>query len=282
MDIEESWSTDMEAVLDNVRKNSLLLSEYHKQSYLYYRSYLKYFRIPTIILSALNSVISIGLSIYVPQTIVSEITCVVSLVCGIITSIELYLNIQKYMESELMMSKDFYILSTDIFKALALDRKNRGMDGKTFLDNNYSTYCKLIENSNIINTTIVDNLTPIKLKIENTIISSDIENQHHNILNISATNFSIAPKTPSIDSLVSNIFKTTVPILDPIEKHVELVEKITTKPVKENVVIAKSKPTLTISIPNINLTDTISETSSVTSEIPEKILDKKEPKTKKK
>ena len=282
MDIEESWSTDMEEVLDNVRKNSLLLSEHHKQSYLYYRSYLKYFRIPTIILSALNSVISIGLSIYVPQTIVSEITCVVSLVCGIITSIELYLNIQKYMESELMMSKDFYILSTDIFKALALDRKNRGMDGKTFLDNNYSTYCKLIENSNIINTTIVDNLTPIKLKIENTIISSDIENQHHNILNISATNFSIAPKTPSIDSLVSNIFKTTVPILDPIEKHVELVEKITTKPVKENVVIAKSKPTLTISIPNINLTDTISETSSVTSEIPEKILDKKEPKTKKK
>ena len=54
----------------------------------------------------------------------------------------------------------------------------------------------------------------------------------------------------------------------------------------KNVVIAKSKPTLTISIPNINLTDTISETSSVTSEIPEKILEKilekKETKTKKK
>ena len=289
MDIEDSWSNDMESVLDNVRKNSLLLSEHHKQSYLYYRSYLKYFRIPTIILSALNSVISIGLSIYVPQTIVSEITCVVSLVCGIITSIELYLNIQKYMESELMMSKDFYILSTDIFKALALDRKNRGMDGKTFLDNNYSTYCKLIENSNIINTTIVDNLTPIRLKIENAVIKPDIENQNQNILNISATSFSIAPKTPSISSGVSNIFKTA-PNPDPIKKQVELVEKINTSPVneiiKENIVIAKSKPALIISIPNTNLTDTISETSSVTSEIPEKILEKilekKETKTKKK
>ena len=59
MDIADSWSNDMELVLDNIRKNSLLLSEHHKQAYLYYRSYLKYFRIPTIILSALNSVISI-------------------------------------------------------------------------------------------------------------------------------------------------------------------------------------------------------------------------------
>ena len=66
MDIADSWSNDMELVLDNIRKNSLLLSEHHKKAYLYYRSYLKYFRIPTIILSALNSVISIGLSAYVP------------------------------------------------------------------------------------------------------------------------------------------------------------------------------------------------------------------------
>ena len=275
MDIEESWSSDMESVLDNVRKNSLLLSEHHKQAYLYYRSYLKYFRIPTIILSALNSVISIGLSIYVPQTIVSEITCVVSLVCGIITSIELYLNIQKYMESELMMSKDFYILSTDIFKTLALDRKNRGMDGKTFLDNNYSTYCKLIENSNIINDQIVDNLTPIRLKIENAIITPDMENQNQNILNMSATSFNIASsKTPSMSSLVSNIFKTVSDPIDNIEKQVELVKNVSvvekeTTPVftsnKENIVIAKSKPTLTISIPstNVNLTDNISEKKEI-------------------
>ena len=207
MDIEDSWSNDMELVLDNIRKNSLLLSEHHKKAYLYYRSYLKYFRIPTIILSALNSVISIGLSAYVPQKFVSEITCVVSLVCGIITSIELYLNIQKYMESELMMSKDFYILSTDIFKALALDRKNRGMDGKTFLDNNYSTYCKLIENSNVSTSEMADNLTPIKLTIKNgniaTDTDTDIESQYSlNKLNISATSFNFIGVKLSAISLV--------------------------------------------------------------------------------
>ena len=291
MDIADSWSNDMELVLDNIRKNSLLLSEHHKQAYLYYRSYLKYFRIPTIILSALNSVISIGLSAYVPQNFVSEITCVVSLVCGIITSIELYLNIQKYMESELMMSKDFYILSTDIFKALALDRANRGMDGKTFLDNNYSTYCKLIENSNVSTSEMADNLTPIKLTIKNGNIATDtdIESQTSlNKFNISATSFnieSLQPKSPV--SAFVNIFKKTC---DDVDKKIEKIESVkeqikdkakekvkeqvkekteqikepvkdATKKIKEqtdnlneNVVISM-KPVLTISIPSTEDTD---------------------------
>jgi hypothetical protein len=289
MDIADSWSNDMESVLDNIRKNSLLLSEHHKKAYLYYRSYLKYFRIPTIILSALNSVISIGLSAYVPQNFVSEITCVVSLVCGIITSIELYLNIQKYMESELMMSKDFYILSTDIFKALALDRANRGMDGKTFLDNNYSTYCKLIENSNVSTSEMADNLTPIKLTIKNGNISTDTDNDIEsqpslnslNKLNISATNFNIEPLHPKspVSAFVNNIFKKTYDEVDKkIEKPLQLESvkeqlkekvkeqikeqvkdatkkiKVQTENLNENVVISM-KPVLNISIPSTDDTD---------------------------
>ena len=282
MDIEDTWSNDIETVLDNIRKNSLLLSEHHKQAYLYYRSYLKYFRIPTIILSAINSVISIGLSAYVPQNFVSEITCVVSLVCGIITSIELYLNIQKYMESELMMSKDFYILSTDIFKALALDRANRGMDGKTFLDNNYSTYCKLIENSNISTSEMADNLTPIKLKLENGNITTDIDIERQpslNKLNISATNFNIEPLQPKspVTAFVNNIFKKTYSEVDKKTTQIELVKdqikekakeqikeqvKDATKKIKaqtenlnENVIISM-KPALNISIEDIDKKDT--------------------------
>lgn len=238
MDIEDTWSNDIESVLDNIRKNSLLLSEHHKQAYLYYRSYLKYFRIPTIILSAINSVISIGLSAYVPQNFVSEITCVVSLVCGIITSIELYLNIQKYMESELMMSKDFYILSTDIFKALALDRANRGMDGKTFLDNNYSTYCKLIENSNISTSEMADNLTPIKLKLEHGNITNDIESLPSlNQLNISATNFNIEPLQPKspVSAYINNIFKKTYSEVDKKTSQLESVKDQIKEKVKEQV-----------------------------------------------
>lgn len=54
------------------------------------------------------------------------------------------------MEVELNSSKDFYILAIDIFKMLSLTAENRGVDGKTFLDEKYQVYCKLIETSDII------------------------------------------------------------------------------------------------------------------------------------
>ena len=191
-----------------------------------------------------------------------------------------------------MMSKDFYILSTDIFKALALDRANRGMDGKTFLDNNYSTYCKLIENSNVSTSEMADNLTPIKLTIKNgnIITDTDIESQTSlNKFNISATSFNIEPLQPKspVSAFVNNIFKKTC---DEVDKKIEKIESVkeqikdkakekvkeqvkekteqikepvkdTVKKIKEqtenlneNVVIS-IKPTLTISIPSTEDTD---------------------------
>jgi hypothetical protein len=54
------------------------------------------------------------------------------------------------MENELIASKDFYLLSVDIFKILSLERGTRMVNGKVYLDETYQTYCKLIENSNIV------------------------------------------------------------------------------------------------------------------------------------
>lgn len=160
----DDWSKDMEIVLNNIRINSHLLSEYHKTRYFFYKARLKYFRIPTIVLSGCNSVISVGLSQFVRQRIVSVITCLISLVCGIITSLEFYLGIQNNMENELIVSKDFYILSIDIFKMLSLERGNRMISGKTFVAEKFSAYCDLIEHSNIIDRKICDQLTPVPVR----------------------------------------------------------------------------------------------------------------------
>ena len=79
-----------------------------------------------IILSAINSVFAVGLQPYMEQSAISITNCFVSMICGIITSIELYLSIQSNMENELSASKDFYILGVDIYKTLNLNRENRG------------------------------------------------------------------------------------------------------------------------------------------------------------
>ena len=156
------WDNDIEKILESLRINSNNLSEYHKEKYYYYKGLLKYFKIPIIILSSITSVISVGLNSFVKQNTVSVIICLLSLSSAIIGSIELYLGIQKTMEIEYDTSKQFKILSYDIYKILNLKRENRNVSSKTFLDNKFNEYIRLIEQSNLIhNKKIKDALAPI-------------------------------------------------------------------------------------------------------------------------
>ena len=155
------WGYDVEGVLENIRINCAILSTQHKKKYLFFKSHLKYFRIPVICISGLVSVFSVGLQPYLEQGLISAITCILSLSCSIIGSIELFLSIQSNMEDELLASKDFYLLGIEIFKILSLTRENRAIDGKVFLEEKFSTYQKLIENNSPIQKELKDNLSPI-------------------------------------------------------------------------------------------------------------------------
>jgi hypothetical protein len=54
------------------------------------------------------------------------------------------------MEQELIASKNFQLLSYNIYKVLSLERDHRVEKGRLFLDEIYNEYIKLIENSNLI------------------------------------------------------------------------------------------------------------------------------------
>ena len=158
------WTVDIETTSENIRVNAILFSNLHKKRYLYLKHLLLYFRLPVIIISGANSVISVGLQNYLEQQLISAITCLLALICGLIGSIELFLGIQSQMENELTCSKDFYLLAIDIYKMLSLSPENRNVDGKSYLDEKYQTYIKLVENSNLLTKTITDHLTPLDAK----------------------------------------------------------------------------------------------------------------------
>lgn len=183
------WTKDIEEVLEGIRTNSISMSEHHKRRYFYYKDKLKYFRFPLIILSALNSVFSVGLQPYMEQSQISILNCLLSLLCGIITSIELYLGLQSSMENELMTSKDFYLLGVDIFKNLHLEKDHRTKGGKVFLEEKYSDYVKLIENGNLMNKRMADSLAPI----DETLIATPKSSKYSiKINNSENSNFGVA------------------------------------------------------------------------------------------
>lgn len=162
MSDDNNHSDDIEGILDRIRRNSIQLNYAHKQTYESLKNKLVYFRLPTICLSAINSVFSVGLNSYMPQQQVSVINCLISLLCGIIVSVELYLQIEKAMSVEYDVSKSYYLLSIEIQRFLLTQRNNRTIDCAPFLDKSYNQYTKLFENSRLLKKSIHDNLTDLK------------------------------------------------------------------------------------------------------------------------
>jgi hypothetical protein len=155
------WNEKIELVLNNIRTNSLYLSNKYKTRYFSLSNSIKFYRLPVIILSGINSIVSVGLEKYIVQSALSLTTSLISLLCSIIGSIEIYLKINARMESDLISYTQFYLLSVEIYKTLQLSRENRYVPAKEYLEKIFNEYTKLIESSNPLETAIIDKLLPI-------------------------------------------------------------------------------------------------------------------------
>jgi len=163
------WTDDIDTVLNNIRINCIILSKAHKQRYFELRSNLKWYRLPVIVLNGANSIISVGLQPYADQGSISLTTSLIALTCGIIGSIELYFGIQKRLENDMISQRDYYLLGIDIYKTLSLDKANRPVPAKDFLEKSYNIYTKLIESSSTLAKVKGDKLIQIDL-------DTDVEN----------------------------------------------------------------------------------------------------------
>ena len=157
------WTDDIDEVLNNIRINCVLLSKLHKHRYFELKSTLKYYRLPVIILNGANSIIAVGLQPYATQGAISLTTSLIALTCGIIGSIELYFGIQKRLENDMISQRDYYLLGIDIYKTLSLDKENRPIPSKDYLEKSYNIYTKLIESSSTLAKVKNDKLIPINL-----------------------------------------------------------------------------------------------------------------------
>ena len=165
---QELKYNDIEGVLEKIRQNSSTLANYHRRRFLVLKARLKYYRIPIIVLSACNSVFSVCLTSFLDQTYISLLNMFLSLVVGIIGSVEMFLQINRELESSLVNQKEFYILSCDVYKYLELNRGNRITDERTFLNDTYTRYIKLIETSYTLKKKIDDKLQDeLTLRITN-------------------------------------------------------------------------------------------------------------------
>ena len=152
------WTNDIEVLLHQVRENAIYLSAFHKKSYFKYKQIGTWFRIPTIIISSLASVASVGLSAYLTQSSISATTCLMALSVGILNSIELYMKVSDHIEAELDTSKSYYNLSIELHKLLSLAKLNRKGVPSEILDSFYMKYSELYSESTLLGNNYPDKL----------------------------------------------------------------------------------------------------------------------------
>lgn len=144
-------NNNVDKILIKIRKNCVFLSIYHNRKHHFYKNILFcVFRIPLIILSGLNSFFAVGLQNYLDQRTISLLNSLISLFCGILTSAELLWQLKDRVDQELESHKNFYKLSTDIFKFLGLNEEDKQKRNE-FLTEIYNLYQKHIATANAIN-----------------------------------------------------------------------------------------------------------------------------------
>lgn len=144
---KQDWTDDQEEVLRNISHNAGLMSEHHKDKYTQLIASLSYYKIPIIILSSLNGIFSAGLGRYIDQSIVSTLTCLISFFVSSISSVELFLSIQRRSDQELVSYKQFYTLSVKINTTLLLQKNHRQVEGDTFLTQVLGEYNSLFDSA---------------------------------------------------------------------------------------------------------------------------------------
>jgi hypothetical protein len=138
------WGDELINLLHRIRINSIALNKKHIKRYKYFNSTQKYFDIPIIVFSVFSaSFTSLSVINSYYNTI---ITTSISMAITILSSIKLYLNLSNNINDEIALSKAYYILSINIYKQLTL----RQGDPKLFLEESFSEYSKLIEQSSIL------------------------------------------------------------------------------------------------------------------------------------
>lgn len=156
-----NWSSDIEILLEQTRINCVYLTKFHKRRYFHYKQVATWIRLPTITISSIASVASVGLTHYLSQQNISGVVCLLSLLVSIINSIELYIKINENTEHELETSKKYYHLSIEINKVLKLDRPNRIINGLDALEKYSRDYSELYESSALLQNVYIDKLTTI-------------------------------------------------------------------------------------------------------------------------
>jgi len=144
-----AWQS-VEPILIRLKHTSYKTHRAYEKVYLCAKANLKYYDVPIIVLSSINSVFIAGARAYLNDMIVSVITCVISLIVGIVQSLKTFFKIDEHRENALSTHKDLFKLFCELSTTLDQPMSSRGVDAHKYLADKLSEYTKIQDKAIVI------------------------------------------------------------------------------------------------------------------------------------
>lgn len=141
----------VEPVLVKLKQSCLALHKRYKDEYTLAKSRQKFYDVPIIVLSGVNSILIAGAQSYLDATYVTLATCFLSLVVSIIQSLKTFFRVDERRDNMLSTNKDLFRLYVVMSVTLDQPSSLRGIEPKRFLMDNYSEYQKILDKASVIN-----------------------------------------------------------------------------------------------------------------------------------
>lgn len=143
------WNNSEEKYLNKLHHESHSLSEYNRKQYIKYIKISKQFSIPILILSSLNGLFALSLQPFLKQDYISVLNACISLTCGVLGSIQLFMKIDEKIHNYIICSHEFNKLSIKISKELNLEPNCRHVKGRDFLMEIFSEFNTILDKQEV-------------------------------------------------------------------------------------------------------------------------------------
>ena len=145
----ETWSSSEEHYLNKLHHECHTLCEYNRKQYNKYMKINKKFSIPILVLSSLNGLFALSLQPFLLQDYISVLNACISLACGVLGSIQLFMKIDEKIHNYIICSHEFNKLSIKISKELNLEKSCRHTKGNDFLIETFNDFNTILDKQEI-------------------------------------------------------------------------------------------------------------------------------------
>jgi hypothetical protein len=156
--MNDEWNNQQEDYLKKLHFQSIENYKFWNKKNLKYQRISKYFNIPILVISAMNSLFAMILQNYIGQDLTSITNAVLSVLTAILGSVQLFLKINEKVSNSLIVSMKFHKLSIKISKELCINRDDRATNGNTFVQDVFNEYNDILEKSGCVDKVLKDYL----------------------------------------------------------------------------------------------------------------------------